>query len=133
VREPEHLIALRPARGELVLISALLIVDEIALAHDEQLRCLLQRLTPPLLERAHVEDVGGHTLVVEVENLFVAGEDVTPPFALLELLESLSQLAIAAPEGTHALVDPAWIPLTLHERVTDEQLACSCAVDAGEL
>ena len=121
--ETEHLITLRPPRRELALIRALLVVDQVALAHHEQLRRGRHGLAPPALERAHIENLGGDAFVVETEHGLVAREDVAAALALLQLLEALAQLGVAAPERTHPLVDPRRIPLALDQRVPHEQLA----------
>lgn len=123
IREAEHLVALGPPGRELALIRTLLVVDQVALAHHEQLRRRRHGLSPPALERPHVEHLGGDALVVEAEHGFVAGEDVAATLALLELLEALAQFGVAAPERAHPLVDPCRIPLALDESVPHEQLA----------
>ncbi len=56
-----------------------------------------------------------------------------PALALLQLLEALAQLGVAAPERAHPLVDPHRVPLALDERMAHEELARGRPVDAGEL
>src|SRR5690606_9271210 len=95
VREREHLVALRPARGEVALVAARRLVDEIGLGHVEQARSAGRGIPPPRLEGAQVEDVAGNPGVVEPIDGLVADEDVAAALALLDLLEAAAQFEVA--------------------------------------
>src|SRR5690606_26721070 len=105
VGEGEHLVALTPAGGEVALVGARRLVEQVGLGHVEELRRARRGVAPPRLERADVEDVAWDACVVEREDRLVADEDVAATLPLLELLEAAAQLEIAALESGEALVE----------------------------
>ncbi len=89
----------------------------------QELRLLVPLPLPPRVEVGAGDDVFGHPTVVEVEQRVVVDDDVPPPRPVFELLDLAQQLAVVREE----LVMGA--PVTLDERVADEQLAGDLRID----
>ena len=128
VPQREALVVLPPARrvGRLVDLGRVLRGESLR-RHREQVGGVGARAPPPSLEAPRRIHVGGYALLVELEDGLVVEQDVAAPRAFLELLELGAELAVGAVEGLLG------VPLALHERVPDEELAGVGLVDAGEL
>ena len=100
--------------------------DDHVLGEGQQVRRLVPRGLPPRVEVPPGHDGLGDAGVVEREQLVVVDQDVAAPRALLQLGDLLEQAPVVVEEVV------AGVPVPLHERVPDEQLARQHRVDATE-
>ena len=91
--------------------------DEHALFKVEQIRCFTADLFPPAIKVTRRNHVMADALVVELKHRFVIDENVAAARFMLQLFDFIAQFQVVAEEGVTSL------PVALHQRVADKQLA----------
>ena len=99
------------------------VVGEHRRVEGQQVRLAAPRLLPPLVEVGAADHLGAHPGVVEVEEGVLVDHEVAAPGPVLELLGLLQQPLVLGEEAVPA------VPLPVHQRVADEQLARERRVD----
>ena len=94
-----------------------------ALFEVEQVRRLFAGLLPPAVEVAGGNHIVADALVVKLEQRFIVHQNVAAAGLVLKFLHFRAQLQVFAEEGV------ARLPVTLHQRVTDKQLAAERRID----
>ena len=92
-------------------------LNQHALFKVEQIRRLAAGLLPPFIKVARGDDVMADALVVELKQRFVIDENVATARFMLQLFNFVAQLQVFAEESVASL------PVALHQRVTNKQLA----------
>ena len=105
------------------LIRALF--DQHLFVEAEQIGGVAARQLPPAIEMLRRYHLLADALVIKVEQGFIIHEDVAAARFMLEIFDFAAQLLVIAEEGV------ARLPVALHQRMADKQLAAQRRVDAA--
>ncbi len=124
IAKPKLKVALMP-EVRIVQLANLLrpFLNQHALLKVEQIRRLFAGLLPPAVEVAGGDDVVADALVVEFEQGLVVHQNVAAARLMLQLFDFRPQLQVLPEEGV------ARLPVALHQRVADKQLAAQRRID----
>ena len=124
IGQPQLEVALMPEVRVVELADRLRpLFNQHALFEVEQVRRLFAGLLPPAVEVAGGNHIVADALVVKLEQRFIVHQNVAAAGLVLKFLHFRAQLQVFAEEGV------ARLPVTLHQRVTDKQLAAERRID----
>ena len=124
IRQAQLEVALMPEVRVVELADRLRpLFNQHALFEVEQVRRLFAGLLPPAVEVAGGDDIVADALVVKLKQRLIVHQNVAAAGLVLKLLHFRAQLQVFAEEGV------ARLPVALHQRVSDKQLAAERRVN----